>query len=115
VLKKGSPGYLEPGQSTTPVRPFGLGTKGRVSDALHRFQNASDAPPPGAQNVAEKQEILRSSELSEFSTARTNLKPEQTTGTNTGECLRCRQVLVTAPGVHPAKARRIAAPQLKQS
>jgi len=53
--------------------------------------------------VAEKQEILRSSELSEFSTARTNLKPEQTTGTNTGECLRCRQVLVTAPGVHPAK------------
>ena len=52
-----------------------------MSDALHRFQNASDAPPPGAQNVAEKQEILRSSELSEFSTAGTNLKPEQTNDT----------------------------------
>jgi len=41
-----------------------------VSDALLRFQNANEAPPPDAQNVTEKQENLRSSELSEFSTGR---------------------------------------------
>ena len=27
VLKKGSPGYFEPGLGSTSVRPFGLGTK----------------------------------------------------------------------------------------
>ena len=81
MLKKKSPGYLEPGKAPRLFGRSVWGQNGRVSDALHRFQNASDAPPPGAQNVVEKQEILRSSELSEFSTAGTNLKPEQTNDT----------------------------------
>jgi hypothetical protein len=54
LLKKRSPGHLRPGPISTPASAVLLrGQTTVVSDALCRFLNANDAPPPNAENVTE--------------------------------------------------------------
>jgi hypothetical protein len=53
TLKKRSPGHLRPGPISALSTVLYEGQTAEVSDALFRFQNANDEPPPDARNVTE--------------------------------------------------------------